>query len=166
MNEKRNSLSRVLGRTDVLALGFGTIVGWTWVALATTWLTEAGFLGAITAFTAASVIIFGVGLLYGELTSALPLAGGELVYAYRATGFKGGWAVGWILAFAYIGAASWQSICWSRRKLVKQKPNTPKTPGAVRRSRRLFCTKIGRYEREKRVCVGISAEKSNEVEEK
>ena len=110
MNEKRNSLSRVLGRTDVLALGFGTIVGWTWVALATTWLTEAGFLGAITAFAAASVIIFGVGLLYGELTSALPLAGGELVYAYRATGFKGGWAVGWTLAFAYIGAASWQSI--------------------------------------------------------
>ena len=89
MEGHRNSLSKVLGRTDVLAIGFGTMVGWSWVMLASTWLTQAGFWGTILAFLIGSLIILGVGALYGELTSALPQAGGEVVYMYRAMGGKG-----------------------------------------------------------------------------
>lgn len=110
MSDNRNSLSKVLGRTDILAIGFGTIVGWSWVMLATTWLTQAGFWGTIIAFIIGALIIMGVGATYGELTSALPLAGGELVYIYRAMGGKAAWVVGWVMAFAYLGVAAWEGI--------------------------------------------------------
>ncbi|MCB6994657.1 APC family permease [bacterium 210820-DFI.6.37] len=110
MKDERNRLSKVLGRTDVLAIGFGTMVGWSWIVLATTWLTQAGFWGTISAFLIGGLIILGVGTVYGELTSALPLAGGEIVYTYRAMGGKVAWIVGWIMTFAYLGVAAWEGI--------------------------------------------------------
>ena len=110
MENNRNSVSKVLGRTDILAIGFGTMVGWSWVMLATTWLTQAGFWGTIIAFIIGALIIMGVGAAYGELTSALPLAGGEVVYVYRAMGAKVAWMVGWVMALAYLGVAAWEGI--------------------------------------------------------
>lgn len=110
---KRNTFSKALGRTDILALGFGTMVGWSWIMVTTTWVNEAGFWGAILAFLAGASIIILVGLSYGELTSALPLAGGEIVYVYRAMGKHVAWIVGWIMAFAYISVAAWESIAIS-----------------------------------------------------
>ncbi|MEG0663052.1 MAG: APC family permease [Anaerovoracaceae bacterium] len=103
-------LTKVLGRTDIIALGFGTVIGWSWVVLATTWITGAGFWGTIIGFSAGAVLIFLVGLIYVELTSALPLSGGEMVYAYRAGGKAFGWAVGWIMSLAYLGVAAWEGI--------------------------------------------------------
>lgn len=110
MKDNRSSLSKVFGRIDVFAIGFGTMVGWTWVMMATTWLTRAGFWGTIIAFAVGTLIIMGVGAAYGELASALPLAGGEVVYIYRAMGGKAAWIVGWIMTFAYLGVAAWEGI--------------------------------------------------------
>jgi len=110
MDEKRNILSKVLGRTDIIAIGFGTMVGWSWIMMAAAWVNEAGFLGAITAFIIGGMIILLIGLTYGELTAALPLAGGEFVYTYRAIGGKFAWFVGWIMTLAYIGVAAWEGI--------------------------------------------------------
>lgn len=106
----RITLSRVLGRTDVLATGFGTMVGWSWIMMATTWITEAGFAGAIVAFLLGGSIILSIGMIYGELTAALPLAGGEFVFAYRAMGKKVAWFVGWMMSLSYIGVAAWEGI--------------------------------------------------------
>lgn len=103
-------MSKVLGRTDILAIGFGTMVGWSWIMMATSWVNEAGLLGTLAAFLIGSVIILGVGLTYGELTAALPLAGGEFVFAYRAMGKYSSWMVGWIMALAYMGVAAWEGI--------------------------------------------------------
>ncbi len=108
--EKKNGFSRALGRTDILALGFGTMVGWSWVMVMTTWVTKAGFLGSILAFLSGSVVIFIIGITYGELTAALPLAGGEIVYVFRTLGYHMAWAVGWTMSFAYISVAAWESI--------------------------------------------------------
>lgn len=110
MKHNRNSLSKVLGRTDVLAIGFGTMVGWGWIMLATTWLTKAGFWGTITAFLIGALVFLGIGAVYGELTSAMPCAGGEVAYIYRAMGGKAAGIVGWILSFAYLGVAAWEGI--------------------------------------------------------
>jgi len=110
IGENKNSFSRALGRTDILALGFGTMVGWSWIVVMTTWITKAGFLGAILAFLSGSAVIFIVGITYGELTAALPLAGGEIVYVFRALGYRLAWVVGWIMSFAYISVAAWESI--------------------------------------------------------
>ncbi|MDO4545284.1 MAG: APC family permease [Bacillota bacterium] len=110
MRDNKNTLSKVLGRTDIIAIGFGTMVGWSWIVLTTTWVTEAGLLGALLAFGIGGLIILGVGLIYGELTAALPLAGGEFVFAYRAMGNKAAWLVGWIMSMAYLGVAAWEGI--------------------------------------------------------
>lgn len=110
MRDSRNTLSKVLGRTDIIAIGFGTMVGWSWIVMATSWVNEAGLLGTLTAFIVGGAIILAIGLTYGELTAALPLAGGEFVFAYRAMGKQVGWIVGWIMSLAYLGVAAWEGI--------------------------------------------------------
>lgn len=110
MEKKRNLLSKVLGRTDIIAIGFGTMVGWSWVMMGPIWVNEAGLVGAIASFIIGGAIILTIGLTYGELTAALPLAGGEFVFAYRAMGNRAAWIVGWIMSMAYIGVAAWEGI--------------------------------------------------------
>lgn len=110
MDQSRNILSKVLGRTDIIAIGFGTMVGWGWIMMAASWVTEAGYLGAIIAFVIGGMAILAVGLTYGELTAALPLAGGEFVFVYRAIGKKTAFVTGWIMSLAYLGVAAWEGI--------------------------------------------------------
>ena len=87
-------LKRVLGRTDVLTLAFGTMVGWGWVMLSGVWIKEAGVTGSLLAFSAGAALCMLVGLTYAELTATLPLAGAEMVYAYRAIDQRFAWLVG------------------------------------------------------------------------
>jgi amino acid transporter len=108
--EDNNSFQRVLGRTDVLTLAFGTMIGWGWVVLSGFWIQEAGLGGALIAFAIGAVLCIFVGLTYAELTAALPLAGGEMVYAYRAMGQGMAWLTSWAISFAYIGVAAWEGI--------------------------------------------------------
>lgn len=110
MKDDSNSFQRVLGRTDVLTLAFGTMIGWGWVVLSGFWIHEAGMIGSLLAFAIGAVVCILVGLTYAELTSALPLAGGEMVYAYRAMGQGMAWLIGWAISFAYIGVAAWEGI--------------------------------------------------------
>ncbi|MFT5871291.1 MAG: APA family basic amino acid/polyamine antiporter [Clostridium sp.] len=113
MKQERESLSKVLGRTDVLAMAFGTMIGWGWVMLAGYWVKEAGTLGAIIAFLIGAVMCVFVGLAYAELTPALPLAGGEMVFAYRGLSYFWSWVTAWAIAFAYVGVAAWEGIAIS-----------------------------------------------------
>ncbi|MDD2215757.1 MAG: APC family permease [Eubacteriales bacterium] len=109
-SDTNKGLKRVLGRTDVLALAFGTMVGWGWVILSGLWIKEAGMAGALLAFAIGATLCILAGLTYAELTAALPLAGGEMVYIYRAMGSGFAWIVGWAISFAYIGVAAWEGI--------------------------------------------------------
>ena len=110
MKDDTHSLKRVLGRTDVLSLAFGTMIGWGWVVLSGFWIKEAGILGSLAAFFIGAVLCIFVCLTYAELTVALPLAGGEMVYAYRAMGQSVAWFAGWAISLAYIGVAAWEGI--------------------------------------------------------
>lgn len=110
MSEENRNFQRVLGRTDVLTLAFGTMIGWGWVVLSGFWTHEAGMIGSLIAFAIGAVVCILVGLTYAELTVALPLAGGEMVYAYRAMGQGMAWLIGWAISFAYIGVAAWEGI--------------------------------------------------------
>ena len=58
---KQGSLKRVIVRREVLALAFGAMIGWSWVALTGTWLEQAGALGAILAFIAGGGALILVG---------------------------------------------------------------------------------------------------------
>jgi amino acid transporter len=97
-----------MGSLDVLALAFGTIIGWGWVILAGGWVADAGVGGAVIAFIIGAVLCIFVGLTYAELTPALPLAGGELVFSYRGLGYNCSYITGWMITFAYIGVAAFE----------------------------------------------------------
>ena len=105
---QRESLSKTLKRGDIWAFAFGSIVGWGWVMLAGGWVISAGTVGAIIAFIIAAVLCGFVGMAYAELTPALPLAGGSMVWCYRASGYKFAWFSGWAIAFAYVAVAAWE----------------------------------------------------------
>lgn len=107
-NEER--FIRVLGQRDVLALAFGAMIGFGWVVLAGTWLQEAGSLGAIVAFLIGAVLVVFVGLTYSELVSAMPKAGGEHNYVWRAIGAKGAFAASWAIALGYVSVVAFEAV--------------------------------------------------------
>ena len=107
-NGGRQELQKSLNMKDVLALAFGTMIGWGWIMLAGTWVGNGGTMGAIIAFLLGGVMAIFVGLTYAELTPALPLAGGELVFSYRAMGYNASWFTGWMITLAYLGVAAWE----------------------------------------------------------
>ncbi|MDR2355030.1 MAG: APC family permease [Clostridiales Family XIII bacterium] len=110
---ERQSLKRTMKSFDVVALAFGTIIGWGWVILLGGWVSNAGVVGAVVAFVIGAVLCIFVGLTYAELTPALPLAGGELVFAYRGLGYTPSWITGWMITFAYIGVAAFEGPSFS-----------------------------------------------------
>ncbi|MEG0157322.1 MAG: amino acid permease, partial [Anaerovoracaceae bacterium] len=113
MKNERRRLKKALGRVEVFALAFGTMIGWGWIMFPAQWIKDAGFLGAIIAFLVGGFMCIMVGLTYAELTSAFPLAGGELAFSYRGMGYVGSWITGWTISFAYIGVAAWEGIALS-----------------------------------------------------
>lgn len=108
MSQERQTLEKSLNMKDVLALAFGTMIGWGWIMLAGSWVANGGVVGAILAFALGGVMALFVGLTYAELTPALPLAGGELVFSYRAMGYNASWFTGWMITLAYLGVAAWE----------------------------------------------------------
>ena len=106
--ENKLQLKRELKFKDVLILAFSTMIGWGWVALTGSWVNKGGALGAALAFVVGAILCIFVGLTYCELTPALPYAGGELVFSYKAMGYHASWFTGWMITFAYIGVAAWE----------------------------------------------------------
>ncbi len=111
--QERASLLRVLGRWDVLTLAFGAMIGWGWVVMAGDWLARGGVLGTALAFAGGGIMCIFVGLTYAELTGAMPLAGGELVFSYRGLGSGLSWATGWAITFAYVSVAVFEAVAIS-----------------------------------------------------
>lgn len=107
---QKESFARVLTRKDVLALAFGAMIGWGWVVLAGTWVESAGSIGAMLAFLIGSIVVIFVGLTYAELTPAMPKAGGEFVFSFRAMGITPSFICGWILALGYTSVVAFEAV--------------------------------------------------------
>ena len=103
-------LRRILGRRDVLAIAFGAMIGWGWVVLAGEMILRAGTLGSILALAVGAVMVWLVGLLYAELTSALSRAGGEISFAFVGLGPTGAFVCGWTLVLAYVGVCAFEAV--------------------------------------------------------
>lgn len=103
-------LSKILGNKDVIALAFGAMIGWGWVVTAGLWITEAGSLGAIIAFAIGGLLVVLVGLTYAELTAALPLAGGELVFSYKAMGRVASFITTWAVILGYVSVVAFEAV--------------------------------------------------------
>jgi len=103
-------LIKTLGNRDVLALAFGAMIGWGWVVTTDLWIGEAGSLGSIMAFLIGGLLVVLVGLTYSELASALPLAGGELIYSFKAMGRVVSFMTTWAIILGYVSVVAFEAV--------------------------------------------------------
>ncbi|KAB2330154.1 amino acid permease [Cytobacillus depressus] len=109
MSEK-NEFSRVLSRADVIVLAFGAMIGWGWVVLSGDWIMKAGSVGAMIAFIIGGIMVTFVGLVYSELTTALPKTGGAHHFALEALGSKAAFVVSWSILLGYISVVAFEAV--------------------------------------------------------
>lgn len=95
---------------NYLGLGIGAIIGVGWVVVAGDWLVRGGPLGAILGFLIGGLLLIFVGLCYAELTPAIPVAGGELAFSYKAFGVGPSFLTGWFLSLAYIIMCPFEAV--------------------------------------------------------
>jgi basic amino acid/polyamine antiporter, APA family len=86
------------------------MIGIGWVTAMGGWLAEAGPIGAMLGFVLGGTLMLFIGLCYAELTPMLPLAGGEVAYAYKASGTGKAFFFGWFLAFGYLSVSAFEAI--------------------------------------------------------
>ena len=101
---------RVVDRKGVMALAFGAMVGWSWVALSGNWISGAGSVGAILAFVGGGIAVVFVGFTYAELASAMPKAGGEHVYSHRAMGSTASFICTWAILLGYVSVVAFEAV--------------------------------------------------------
>lgn len=107
---KQAELNRVLSRMDVIVLAFGAMIGWGWVILSGDWIQKAGSLGAMIAFVLGGVLVIFVGLVYAELTTALPKTGGVHHFAMTALGSKAAFIVSWSILLGYVSVVAFEAV--------------------------------------------------------
>jgi amino acid transporter len=101
---------RVIRRKEVLALAFGAMIGWGWVALTGNWIDVAGSIGAMLAFLFGGIVVVLVGFTYAELASAMPQAGGEHVYSHRALGATASFICTWAILLGYVSVVAFEAV--------------------------------------------------------
>ena len=99
-----------IGFFQFLALGFGSIIGSAWVILLGDWLIKAGPGGAIFGFVCGGAVMVVVGACYAELTTLIPHAGSEFIYAYEVYGRRVAFVVGWFLALYLVSVTIFEGL--------------------------------------------------------
>ena len=107
--ETRPQLKRVIGRLGFFSLAFGSMIGVGWITSLGNWFQNAGPLGSMVAFLVGGLIMLVIGLCYAEVTPMLPVSGGEVAYAYKASGTAMAFVVGWCLAFGYLSVSAFEA---------------------------------------------------------
>lgn len=103
-------MKKKLNFFDLLVVAFGAMIGWGWVVSSGSWIQDGGVLGTVVGFLIAGIMIFLVGLVYSELTTAIPVTGGERVFSLRAFGPTGSFICTWALILSYIGVVCFEAV--------------------------------------------------------
>jgi basic amino acid/polyamine antiporter, APA family len=111
---QRPQLQKGIGKAGMFSLAFGAMIGVGWVTAMGSWLSNAGPLGAVIAFAVGGLLMLAIGLCYAEVTSALPLSGGEVAYAYKSYGTSKAYIVGWFLVFGYLSVSAFEAVSISK----------------------------------------------------
>ncbi len=108
-----------IGRFQLFAFGFGSIIGSSWCVLAGSWIAQAGPGGAFIGFALGGIVVACIGACYAELTSRLPVTGGEFTFALHVFGRGLAFYVGWFIAFAWILVTIFEglAIAWLFERL-------------------------------------------------
>lgn len=106
--ENKNK-SKKLNTGDVIVVAFGAMIGWGWVVSSGGWIQQSGVIGTILAFLLGGIMIYFVGLVYAELTTALPENGGAKVFSQHAFGTIGSFICTWSIILSYIGVVCFEA---------------------------------------------------------
>jgi amino acid transporter len=104
------TLAARLNARQFLTIGIGAIMGVGWAVALGDWLEAAAPLGAILGFVLGGVLMLPVALCYAELATALPTAGGEVVYLAAVFGIDAAFMVGWFLVLMATAITSFEGI--------------------------------------------------------
>lgn len=105
-----HGLSRNLKWLDTMALAFGAMVGWAWVALINDIILRGGSVGSMIGTGLVGLVILAIGFIYAELTAAMPNVGGEHVYTKRALGGTVSFIATWAIIFVYVAVCSFEAV--------------------------------------------------------
>ncbi|NQY89157.1 MAG: amino acid permease [Colwellia sp.] len=105
-----HGLSRSLKWLDTMALAFGAMVGWAWVALINDILARGGSVGSMIGTAIVGLVILAIGFIYAELTAAMPKVGGEHVYTKRALGGSASFICTWAIIFVYVAVCAFEAV--------------------------------------------------------
>jgi amino acid transporter len=124
---QRKVLARAVSFSDYVGIGLGSIIGVGWILVAGEWLTKGGPLGTVTAFLIGGLLIATIGKCYAELTPALPVAGGEVAFSYKAFGTGPAFMTGWFLCFGYVSLGPFEttSLGWMFELLIPSAKSAP-----------------------------------------
>jgi APA family basic amino acid/polyamine antiporter len=106
-------LKRVLGATNLTALGIGAIIGTGIFVLTGTVAAQNAGPAVILSFVLAGVASIFAALCYSEFASLVPMAGSAYTYGYATLGELFAWIIGWDLILEYALGAVTVSIGWS-----------------------------------------------------
>lgn len=109
-----SGFKKTLSTLDAYAIGFGAMIGFGWVVLVGGWLKNAGTVGSIIAIVTGSVIMTVVALVYAEMVSAMPRAGGEHHYLMRGLGARWSFIGSWGITGGYISIVAFEAVALPR----------------------------------------------------
>src|SRR6186997_1453239 len=108
-----NRLRRILGPTQLTALGVGAIIGTGIFVLVGVAAHDRTGPALMLSFVAAGVTCVFAALCYAEFASMVPVAGSAYTYAYATLGELFAWIIGWDLVLEYAVASSVVAHGWS-----------------------------------------------------
>ena len=109
MNQ-RPQLQKAIGKLGFFSLAFGSMIGVGWLTGIKGWLSDAGPVGAILAFSLGGALMLAIGYCYAKVMEMLPVSGGEVAYAYKAFGTGESFLIGWFLTFGYLSVSAFEAV--------------------------------------------------------
>lgn len=109
MANKGRNFNKVLNTGDVLVTAFGAMIGWGWVVSSGAWIQSAGALGTALGFLFGGIMIYFVGMVYAELTTAMPENGGPKLFTEKAFGPIPSFICSWAIILSYVGVVCFEA---------------------------------------------------------
>ena len=97
-----NMFQKQLSLSQLIAMAAGGMIA-AWMVEITYWFEMSGP-GSLLCLIACAIIIFPLCLIYAEMTSTFPYAGGENIWTSNAYGWNCGWLVFWFMFLLYLSA--------------------------------------------------------------
>lgn len=112
-HDGEHGLKRTLGKTNLVMLGIGAIIGAGIFVLTGAAASQHAGPAVVISFIVAGLACAFAGLCYSEFSSMIPIAGSAYTYAYATLGEFIAWIIGWDLILEYLFGASTVAVGWS-----------------------------------------------------